>query len=508
MPPQAVYRYTTQTYDLGYHPFMMFRNDADPIERSRVSTGVPGLNEVLCGGLPEEGLHLIHGAPGTGKTTMAMQFLRAGVEQGDSCVFISVLTSARQLESMARSYGWDLAGIELHEYSMNGLLTEEQTIFPSHQVEGARFTEWLQTVVEETKPDRLVVDSISHLHALSGNLARYRAELVALRELFSKHGGTVMLVNTEENDGDGTIRALADGIIEPVQLHPEYGGQRFHLRVMKMRDTSFHGGYHDFVIRSGGVEVFPRVVPSPARQRTSWTTIASGIDNLDEMLHGGIASGSTCMLIGPSGVGKSTLGNVYVDQMMSKGKRAAIFLFEERLDAFFRRTGGVGLHFDSAVAEGRLLVEKIDPGTVSPGEFGQMVENAVADGVQIVLIDSLTGYLSAMPEEGVLPMQLQDLFNFLVQHDVLTLFTVEQQGLVGRDLDAPIRVSEVTDTILLLRYFEHNGELCKSLAVLKKRHGQHEKGVRQVEISHEGLRVAGRNSEFQDLLSNTLHLAN
>lgn len=472
----------------------------------RVPTGIAGLDVLLGGGLPEGKFILLHGAPGTGKTTTAVQFLLHGAARGETCLFIALGNSEEQLRSLAASHAWSLDGIDVRELPVDRLFSPEQTLFPSQQVELTRFTEWVRGLIEEFRPQRLVIDTIAYLRALAHEASRYRTELILLRRLLEERGVTAVVIDADDTELDATIRALTDGIIHLEQLHPKYGGQRYRLHVVKMRHIRFHGGYHDFVIRPDGVEVFPRVIPSPERHRTSWTTVSSGDPTLDAMLGGGFASGTACMLVGPSGSGKSTLSNLCADRLLRRERRVAVFLLEERLEMFFQRTTGIGLRLEDAQRAGLLDVQKIDPGTVSPGEFGQRVRDAAEAGAELVVIDSLTGYLSVMQEEAMLVTQLHDLFSFLAQNDVLVLFTVEQHGLVGELLTTPMRISEMADTVLLLRYGESQGGIHKTVTVLKKRHGGHEKGARELRIDDHGVSVGERNPEFRNLLSSTLDL--
>lgn len=470
----------------------------------RVSTGIDGLDVILGGGLPHETFLLLQGDPGAGKTTAAIQFLRAGAERGESCLFIALGNSIKQLGALALSHDWSLDGIEVRELPVEEVFVARQTVFPSQEVELAELTDWIRELIDELEPARVVIDAISYLRSLVEVPSRYRMEIVRLRRLFEKRGITALVIDSSNDEADSTIRMLTDGIIDLTQLHPQYGGQRFHLRVQKMRHIPFHGGFHDFVIRRGGLRIFPRVVPDPERQRTSWSLVPSGLDGLDAMLAGGLETGTACMLLGPSGVGKSTLGNIYASTMLERGGRVAVFLFEERLEMFFHRTAELGLELESHVRSGRLDVRRIDPGTISPGEFGQHIKNAAEDGAEMVVIDSLSGYLTAMAEEAMLVTQLHDLLNYLAQKDVLTIFTVEQHGLVGDALTAPLRVSEVADAVLLLRYVERGGNVCKTVSVLKKRYGAHEKGVRELIIERDRVGLGERDPRFRDILESTL----
>lgn len=474
----------------------------EPLDRMR--TGIEGLDSILGGGYPKGNFVLIQGDPGTGKTTAGVQFLLDGAANGERVVFVALGNSRQQLERLSASHGWSLDGIAFEELAVEEIFSGRQTVFPSRDVELSELTTWLREVLDEHRPQRMVIDAISYLRTLSEDLARYRMEVIALRKLLEETRISTLVIDSFDAEEDVTLQSLTDGTITFEQLERHYGGQRLQVIVEKMRYIPFHGGYHDFEVRTGGVEVFPRLVPAPRREASSWTQLGSGIDELDAMVGGGLERGSACMMIGPSGTGKSTLCNLYLDMVLKRDARAAVFLFEERLDMFYHRTGALGFEFDREAYEERLWLEKVDVGTISPGEFGQMIGRAVDWGAEVVVIDSLSGYFSSMVEEETLLSQVSDLINFLVQSDVLVLFTVEQRGLVGDALTAPISVSALSDTVLLLRYATNDGEIRKTVTALKKRHGPHEKVPRRLIISPERITVGQEEGEIRHLLDTSL----
>lgn len=481
-------------------------HDTSPASDSsleRISTGIAGLDEVLGGGLRPHRLYLVEGTPGTGKTTLALQFLLHGVRLGERVLYVTLSETVEELRAVAQSHGWDLDGIDLRE-----LAPEEETLRPEalytilHPSE-VELGETMQAVledVERTNPTRVVIDSLTELRFLARDGLRYRRQIMGLKQFFAGRRCTVLLLDS----GDGTendIESIAHGVVRIEQLAPEYGSERRRLRVVKLRGTRFRGGYHDFTIQTGGTEVFPRLVAAEHHEPFAHGHLLSGVAELDRMLGGGLNSGTSTLLVGPAGVGKSVLVTQYAVAAADAGGSAAIYIFEESLQTFMARAEGLGLGLREHVASGRIVLRRLDPAQLSPGEFDHMVRRAVeTNGARVVVIDSLNGYLNAMAEESAVLLQLHELLTYLGQRGVLTLLTVAQHGLIGDQTQSPLDASYLADTVILLRYFEAEGELRQAMSVVKKRSGPHERAIRELKLGP-GVRLGPPLKEFRGVLS-------
>ncbi|MFN4295511.1 MAG: ATPase domain-containing protein [Brevundimonas sp.] len=455
--------------------------------------GIAGLDDILSGGLERDRVYLLEGNPGTGKTTGAMRFLIEGADRGEPPLYITLSETEAELRSTAESHGWSLDGVEIFELvPPESLLDEDQqqSLLYSSDLELGETTRLILDAVERVKPSRVVIDSLSEIRLLAQGSLRYRRQVLALKHYFAKHGATVLLLDDLTTDvNDKTVHSVAHGVIQLNELAPEYGSERRRLRVIKYRARKYRGGYHDFVIRSGGLEVFPRIIAAEHRIAFERVAVSSGIPELDTLLGGGIERGSSALILGPAGTGKSLFAIHFAVAAIARGERAALFLFDEELGLLFDRMLGMGIDLAALQREQKLIVEQIDAGEMSPGEFAIRVKRCVSEqNIQTVVIDSLNGYRVAMPEEQFLILHIRELLQYLNRQGASTFLTVAQHGLVG-SLSAPVDVTYLADTVVLLRYFESAGTVRRAASVIKKRSGQHEKAIREYTITEHGLKL-------------------
>ena len=479
-------------------------------EEDSRSTGIAGLDDVLGGGLTKNRLFLLEGSPGSGKTTLSLQFLRDGVARGETVLYIALSESLDELQASAASHGWTLDGITLFELPLRENLETENryTMFHPAEVELADTTKSVLAEVDRVRPSRLVFDSLSELRLLSENPLRYRRQILGLKQRFTKSAMTVILVDDrvgEERDTD--LHSLAHGVITLERRESDYGSLRRRMSVSKLRGRAFREGFHDFAIRRGGLEVFPRLVASEHRTEFIAESVSSGIAEFDALLGGGLSRGTSTLLLGPSGTGKSSLATQFAAHTARSGKRVAMYLFEESLATFSQRASGLGADLAPLVASGRLALRQIDPSELAPGEFASLVREEVEQrGAAMIVIDSLTGYLNAMPSEHYLKLHLHELLTYLGQHGVSTILTLTQHGIVTGAEQSPIDASYLSDTVILLRYFEAFGEVRQAVSVIKKRTGIHERTIRELRFDH-GVHVGDPAREFQGVLMGTPQLS-
>lgn len=470
-----------------------------------VTTGTEGLDIVLNGGLPARRLYLFQGDPGVGKTTLALRFLIAGAERGESCLYVTLSETREELEAVAVSHGWKLGGVHVYEMSAADSPpseSEENTLYVPAEVElGERMLALLKEV-DRVSPTRVVIDSCSELRMLAQSPLRFRRQLLALKEQLVRRNCTlVLLENPISAGGDPLLQSLVHGVIVMEQLAPWYGAERRRLRVVKMREVSFRGGYHDMVIRAGGVHVYPRLVAADHHEQYQAEPVKSGVAELDALLGGGLDRGTSVLITGPTGSGKSTIALQYTVAAALRGESAAYFTFDEGLATLRGRANNLGLSLDEHVKSGRVTLQQIDPAELSPGEFVHVVREAVETrDVKLIIIDSLNGFLQAMPEERFLEAQLHEQLSYLRQRGVLTLLLMAQHGFVG-NMEGPLDVSYLADTVLVTRYFEAAGRVRKALSVLKKRSGRHEDAIREFAVSTRGLVVGKPLSNFRGVLT-------
>jgi circadian clock protein KaiC len=475
-----------------------------PAPASQATTGIGGLDDILAGGLARDRVYLLEGSPGTGKTTAAISFLLAGAKAGERTLYITLSETEEELRDTARAHGWDLQGVDIFELvPPESLLDEQQqqSLLYSSDLELGETTRMIFERVEAIQPTRVVIDSLSEIRLLAQSSLRYRRQVLALKHYFAKHGATVLLLDDLTTDTlDKTVHSVAHGVIRLEELAPEYGAERRRVRVVKYRGRKFRGGYHDFTIKTGGLEIYPRLVSSEHRTSFSREPLPSGIPGLDDLLGGGVERGSSCLILGPAGTGKSLVTIYFVLSAIARGERAALFVFDEELGLLFARTKAMGIDLQAHVDSEQLLVKQVDAAELSPGEFTSQVRECVAaNGIRTVVIDSLNGYQAAMPEENFLILHVHELLQYLNRQGASTFLTVAQHGLVG-DMKAPVDVTYLADTVLLLRYFEAAGQVRRAMSVIKKRSGGHEKSIRAFEIAAEGLVVGPPLHDFHGVL--------
>lgn len=472
---------------------------------ARLSTGIQGFDEVLGGGLPQGQLYLVEGESGAGKTTLGLQFLLAGQHRGERTLWITLSETERQLRQTAQSHGWSLDGIEVcNPVAPDGVGQgdDKYSFFSPADVELEQIRQAIVAATERVRPSRVVFDPFSDVRHLAREVLHYRRQVLSLREFFNRHGCTVLLMQelTRGTAGDLQAEALVHGYMTLHQDAPEYGGQRRRLRVHKMRGMAFRDGFHDFSIQTGGIDVYPRLIAAQHVESHPEAAIVSDVVGLDDLLGGGLDSGSSLLIMGAAGVGKSTLATQYVVAGAHRGERAVVFIFDETVRSFRARAEKLGFAIAPLLADGRLSLRQVDTAEVSAGQFTDMVMQAVDGGVRTVVIDSLTGYLNTMPEERFLVAYLHELLTTLSHRNVLTILTLAQHGLVGQ-VAAPIDVSYLSDTVLLVRYFEAFGEIRRAISVVKKRTGPHELAVREMRIDVGGVTIGEPLKNLQGVLS-------
>ena len=473
-------------------------------EAAPVSTGVEGLDALLRGGLPAHRMHLIEGAPGSGKTTLALQFLMAGRDAGEPCLYVTLSETTAELQGVALSHGWSLDGIEMYQMEAMGEPgSSEYTLYHPAEVELADLTKTVLKRVEDAKPRRVVFDSLSELRLLARDPLRYRRQILGLKDFFAGRETTVLLLDDHAaGEPDLQLQSLAHGVIRLDQLPFEYGRARRRVRIVKMRGVAATEGYHDFSIRRGGLEVYPQLVAGSATTPRPTEPLTSTIGELDELLGGGLTLGAATVIIGPAGAGKSTVLGQYACGAGHHGRRAAVFLFDERRSTFLARSDALGMRATEALAAGTLVVEQVEPGDLSPGQFAHRVRRAVeTDGVTVIGIDTLNGYLTGVPSAETALVRMHELLSFVNEHEVATIITVAQHGILGAAMPVPLDISYLADTVILMRYFEARGSVRKALSVVKKRTGVHEATIREFRIGPERLYVGEPLTAFHGVLT-------
>jgi circadian clock protein KaiC len=467
------------------------------------STGIPGLDQLLRGGLPRDRMHLIEGEPGAGKTTLALQFLLEGRRLGEDGLYVTLSETTEELNHVAASHGWSLDGVVTFQLApIAERVADEYTLYHPAEIELADLTKTVLDRVEAARPARVVFDSLSELRLLARDPLRYRRQILGLKDFFSRRPSTVLLLDDHSaGDADLQLRSLAHGVLLLEHLPFEYGRARRRLRVVKLRGTAVTEGFHDFIIARGGLTVFPQLVPEASGPRPS-APVASGLPELDALLGGGLTWGTTTLVIGPAGVGKSTVAAQYLCGAANPTARAAAFLFDERRATFVARCDALGMRASERIASGNLIVEQIDPGVTSPGEFSHMVRRCVeADGVRLVGIDTLNGYLNAIPTTDAPVTRMHELLSYLSERGVATLIILAQHGMVGSVMPVPVDLSYLADAIVLIRFFEAEGEVRKAISVVKKRTGVHENSIRELKLGPDRIQVGGPLKNFQGILT-------
>lgn len=489
-------------------PMSGTNNETSP---SLVATGIPGLDDVLGGGFTPNRVYLIEGNPGSGKTTLALSWLLEGERLGERGIYVTLSETRDELIAVAKSHGWSLDGIDIFELVApeSELEPDNQTaMFQPSEVELGVTTKAILAEVERIKPRRVVLDSLSEMRLLAQNPLRYRRQILALKQYFIGRECTVFLLDdlTSEME-DLQLQSIAHGVVTLEQLSPEYGAERRRLRITKLRGQKYRGGYHDFIIQKGGLDVFPRLIAGEHAHGQQQGLLKAENIELDTLLGGGLQYGTSAVLLGPAGSGKSTLAVQYARAAASRGERAAIFAFDERIETLVERMAGLGMDISRHLASGHITIHAIDTAELSPGEFAHHVRRAVegedgGPGVKVIVIDSLNGYLNAMPEERFLTAQLHELLTYLGHKGVVTFLIVAQHGLVGH-MESPIDTTYLADTVVLFRYFEAVGEVRQAISVLKKRSGKHERTIRELTLGDQGITIGKPLKDFQGVLSGT-----
>ena len=471
---------------------------------SSISTGITGLDHLLRGGLTANRIYLVEGLPGTGKTTLALQFLLEGRDRGEPTLYVTLSETEAELRAIAQSHGWSLDGIRIFPLPMSeGVSAEDQyTLYHPAEIELGETVKGVLAVVDELRPRRVVFDSLSELKLLARAPLRYRRQILALKEFFAGRDCTVVLLDDlSAGGGDLQLQSLAHGVIVLELLPFEYGRARRRLRIAKLRGVNAVEGFHDFVIRHGGLEVFPQIETGPESPFRPSEGVRSGVPELDQLLGGGLTWGTTTALIGPAGSGKSTLGAQYAASVVTKAN-AAIFLFDERASTFITRSDAMGTALSERLKDGSVTLQQIEPGSMSPGEFSHRVVRAVTvNGAKVVFIDGLNGYLNAIPQVEAPLVRMHELLSFLNEHGVATIIVIAQHGVIGSRMTTPLDVSYLADTVILLRFFEARGMVRRALSVMKKRTGSHESTIRELRIGPDRLFVGDALSDFHGVLT-------
>jgi len=468
-------------------------------------TGIKGLDDILTGGFPAKRLYLIQGAPGVGKTTLALQFLLEGAARGERGLYISLSETRDELKAVADSHGWNLEAFAILDLSaIEEVLSEskENTFFHPSELELSKTTQLLLDHVEKVQPQRIVLDSLSEFRLLAESALRYRRQMLRLKQYFAGRNSTVLLLDDQTGDAsDLHIQSIAHGVITLERLSVSYGIERRQLRIQKLRGVKFREGAHDYRLERGGMQLFPRLVAAEHKKNFEEIPASSGIAGFDLLMGGGLDRGTSALFIGPAGCGKSTVALQHAAAAASRGERAEVFIFDEGEKTLAKRAAAIGISLSEYVAKGLIRIQQIDPAELSPGEFTAIIRRNVEErGSSMVIIDSLNGYLNAMPDEKFLSLQLHELLTFLNQQGVVSIMTLAQHGLIG-NMQSPVDVTYLADTVILLRYFETGGKLRKAISVVKKRSGHHEDTIRELSFDSTGINIGPPLDKFHGVLT-------
>ena len=472
--------------------------------RERTPTGVAGIDNILCGGLPKGQMFLIDGSPGVGKTTLAMQFLLEGVRRKERCLYVTLSETKSELEDVADSHGWSLDGIdivELSEVESHFNVKAQNTLFQPAEVELTSLSKLLVAKFDEIAPVRMVLDSLSEVRLMAQNPLRYRRQILAFKQHFALGNSTVLLLDDRSATGqDVQVQSIVHGMITLQTVPLKFGINRRFINVPKMRGSTFREGNHDYVIKGGGLMVFPRLVAVEKQNGFKKETFKSGNEQLDKLVGGGLDAGTGTLFMGPAGSGKSTISSMFAAQAAGQGRKVLYFAFDEVPALLVNRAKQIGLDFEGAIKSGMLEIRQVDPAEVAPGELADEIHQAIAKGTRMVVLDSLNGYVNAMPQEEFLHLHLHELLTFLNQHGVVTIMVLAQHGLVG-PMGAPVDVSYLADTVLLTRFFEARGAMKKAVSVIKKRSGAHEDTIRELTMSPKGVGIGPPLMHFEGVMT-------
>jgi circadian clock protein KaiC len=476
-------------------------------EEPRISTGNKGLDDILNGGLDPNRMYLYEGKPGTGKTTIALQFLLEGVRLGEKVLYVTLSETLQELKLVGKRHGWSLDKVDIFELVPPEAAldpTRELTVLHPAEMELTETTRLVFEYVARLNPSRVVFDSLSELRLLAQNSLRYRRQVLALKHFFASRKCTVILLDDlSSHEQDLQLHSISHGVLLLEQLAIEYGAERRRLRIVKMRGIQYRGGYHDFTIKQGGLAIYPRLVAAHHHKDFLGEIVPSGNEQLDQLLGGGLERGTNALLIGAAGVGKSSLALTYAIAAAARGERSVFFAFDEGRGTIEARAQTLGLPLGEALESGLIRFQQIDPAELAPGEFAANVRRSVEEeGARIVIIDSLNGYLNSMPESRFLILQMHELLTYLGQQGILTILVLAQHGLVG-PMETPLDISYLSDAVLMLRYFEFRGVVRRALSVVKKRSGNHEHTIREFRLSSQGISVGPPLTEFSGIFSGT-----
>lgn len=476
--------------------------------QARARTGIAGLDDILLGGLVSDRLYLVEGMPGSGKTTLAFQFLLEGVKASESVLYVTLSETEEEIRAVAQSHGWNLDGVSIRELvpTAEALSPAEQyTVFHPSEIELSDTTKRIVAEIDRIKPRRIVFDSLSELRLLAGNALRYRRQILALKQYFAGRRCTVLLLDDlTAAERDLQVQSIAHGAIMLEHKSPAFGSARRRLSVTKYRGSDFRGGYHDYQIKKGGLEVFPRLIAAEHRGDASRERLKSGLDGLDKLLGGGLERGTSTLIAGAAGTGKSTIAALFCAKAAAEGRHSANFIFDESVNTLFSRLAGLGIELKRFADAGLVAVTPVDPAELTPGEFVHHIRHSVEnDGAQIVVIDSLNGYLNAMPDEKFLVAQLHELLSYLGQRGVATILVAAQHGLIGSHMNSPVDASYLADAVLLLRYFESDGEVRQAISALKMRGGAHERTIRDFSMRAGQIVVGEPLNNYRGILTGT-----
>jgi circadian clock protein KaiC len=472
--------------------------------QSVAGTGIEGLDHILVGGLPRNRVYLVQGDPGVGKTTLGLQFLMEGIRLGETAMYITLSETAEELRAVAASHGWSIDKLHIYEQLVGEeeLEEEETTVFYPAEIELGETIKGMLKEVETIKPQRVVLDSLSEIRLLAQSTLRYRKQILALKQFFAGRKVTVLFLDDRTAEvNDLQLQSVPHGVIELERYTPLYGAARRRLQLVKVRGLNFRDGYHDFSIITGGIVVYPRLVAAEHRHRIAQEQIPSGIPDLDKMVGGGIDRGTSTVIMGPAGSGKSALSAQYAVAAAKRGEQVAMYLFEESVSSLVHRTTSLGMPLEELMNKGTINVRQVDPAQLQPGEFTHLVREAVEKNrVRVLIIDSLNGYLNAVPEERFLLLHLHELLAYLGQKGVATILVFAQHGLVGQ-MQGTIDVSYLADCVILLRYYEMQGKIHKAISIVKKRSGMHETAIRSYGMSPDGIQIGPALKNYRGVLS-------
>jgi circadian clock protein KaiC len=479
----------------------------ETLSHARVTTGIASLDYITGGGLPEHRMYVIEGDPGSGKTTLALQFLLEGARQGEACLYVTLSETAHELREVATSHGWRLDGIDLLELdTLADRFGEEAnyTVYHAADVELGETLKHIRAEVDRLRPVRVVLDSVSELKILSETNARYRREILGLKQFFAQRKCTALILDDRTTrDGEQQLQSIAHGVVRMERQAREYGDTRRQIHILKMRGVRFREGLHDFTIATGGISIYPRLSAAAHGSKPGTTSVPSGLKELDQLLGCGLDRGSSSLILGPAGCGKTTISTQFIYAALTRGEAVSCFLFEESQATFCQRAAGLGLNVEPYVASGLLSIMQMDPAVLSPGEFADRVRRAVEErDVSTVVIDSLNGYISAMPSERFLLIHMHELLAYLSQQGIVTILIMAQYGMVGH-MQTPLDVSFLADTVILLRFFEAQGAVRQAISVVKKRRSAHERTIREFQLTSGGLQIGEPLRDFDGVLTGT-----